>query len=50
MKPTKTLAEQERQKLFEQIRHLISSKHQCPENLSHNDLLVVLATLTGEKL
>ena len=38
----------ERQKLFEAIRHAVSSKHQCPEHLSQSDLLVVLATLLGE--
>lgn len=47
---TRTAAEQERQKLFEAIRHAVSSKHQCPEHLSQSDLLVVLATLMGEKL
>jgi hypothetical protein len=45
----KTAHDTERQRLFESIRHLVSSKHQCPEWLTHSDLLAVLATLLGEK-
>lgn len=38
----------ERQKLFEQLRHFVSAKHQCPEWLTHSDLLVVIGLLAGE--
>lgn len=48
MNNPKSVAELERQKLFEALRHYISSKHQAPAHLTKSDLLAVLGVLLGE--
>lgn len=39
----------ERQRVFCLVRHYVSCKHQVPSHLTLSDLLVILATLVGEK-
>lgn len=41
----KSEADQQRQKLFEQLRHYFSSKHQVPTDLSFSDLKEFLIIL-----
>jgi hypothetical protein len=50
MKEPKSDADKERQSLFETLRHYISCKHQVPQHLSKEDLMVALGILVGEKV
>jgi hypothetical protein len=43
-KPTKS----EQQVLFERLRHLLGSKHQCPAHLTVWELTNFIAVFTGE--
>ena len=46
----KSEADQQRQRIFESIRHYVGCKHQVPQHLSHADLMKALGILIGEKV
>lgn len=41
----KSAHDKERQKLFEELRHLISSKHQVPDHVDMDDLYKILGII-----
>lgn len=45
----KTEAEQERQKLFEALRHYFGSKHQVPDELDSADLHAMTTIISGKR-
>ena len=46
----KSEADQQRQQIFNSIRHYVSCKCEVPQHLSHADLMKALEILIGEKV
>jgi hypothetical protein len=48
LKSTLNTVDTEKNALYNEIRHLIACKYNCPEHLTVNDLLLIRATLTEQ--